>query len=42
MDLIVSISGLTKNYGIKQALRGVNLALPKGRIIGLLGPNGSG
>ena len=35
-------SALTKNYGKKTALDNVNLKLPKGSIVGLLGPNGSG
>lgn len=39
---IVEIAGLSKNYGSKTALDNINLALPKGHIIGLLGPNGAG
>ena len=39
---VLEIAGLSKNYGNKQALNNINLALPAGRIIGLLGPNGSG
>jgi ABC-2 type transport system ATP-binding protein len=34
--------GLTKTYGRKIALNHINLNLERGRIIGLLGPNGSG
>ncbi|MBO7639057.1 MAG: ABC transporter ATP-binding protein, partial [Treponema sp.] len=33
---------LKKTYGKSVGLDGVNLSLPKGSIIGLLGPNGSG
>lgn len=33
---------LTKRYGRKYALNGMNLTVPKGRIVGLLGPNGAG
>ena len=33
---------LKKGYGAKPALDGVDLVLPRGQIIGLLGPNGSG
>ena len=33
---------LTKRYGKKTALNHINLTLKSGRIIGLLGPNGSG
>ncbi len=39
---IVSIKNLTKKYGNLVALKNINLDFPKGKIIGLLGPNGSG
>lgn len=39
---LVSISGLTKYYGAKKALNAVDLTIESGKIIGLLGPNGSG
>ncbi len=39
---IVSVNGLTKEYNGMPALKNVNLSLPRGRVIGLLGPNGSG
>ena len=42
MDYILQTQGLTKAYGPKKALDNVELQLPKGQIIGLLGPNGSG
>ncbi len=35
-------TGLTKSYGNVTALRSVNLTVEPGRIVGLLGPNGSG
>ena len=35
-------SGLTKRFGRKEALKNVNIRLEGGKIIGLLGPNGSG
>lgn len=41
-DALVSITGLSKNYGRHTALHPLDLTLPRGRIIGLLGPNGSG
>ena len=43
MNLLVSCSGLSKSYrsGIP-ALDKVDLKLTPGKIIGLLGPNGSG
>lgn len=39
---LVKISSLTKYYGAKKALNSVDLTIESGRIIGLLGPNGSG
>lgn len=41
-DSILSAQALTKRYGSHMALMGLNLELPRGKIIGLLGPNGSG
>lgn len=35
-------TGLTMRYGKMTALDGLDLELPQGKIIGLLGPNGSG
>ncbi|MBK3388244.1 ATP-binding cassette domain-containing protein [Streptomyces sp. DEF1AK] len=34
--------GLTKRFGTKQALAGVDLDAPAGTVLGLLGPNGAG
>lgn len=39
---LVECKALTKYYGNKIALNQVNLSLEPGKIIGLLGPNGSG
>ena len=42
-EYIVEANNLVKKYGSgTQALSGLNLKLEKGKIIGLLGPNGSG
>jgi ABC-2 type transport system ATP-binding protein len=38
----VMTQGLTKSYGRVQALRGVDLEMPRGEILGYLGPNGAG
>lgn len=40
--MLLSCKGLSKKYAHKVALRGVDLELEKGKIVGLLGPNGSG
>lgn len=42
MDSVLELKNLTKNYGNKSALDNVSFSLPKGSIVGLLGPNGSG
>lgn len=42
MDVILETKGLAKSYFNKRALRGVDLSLEKGKVLGLLGPNGSG
>lgn len=39
---ILRLSGLCKRYGNKKALNDVTLSIESGRIVGLLGPNGSG
>mgnify|MGYP001258095347 CR=1 FL=1 len=39
---IIECRDLTKRYGSLTAVNNINLDLEKGRIIGLLGPNGSG
>lgn len=38
----VEIKGLTKNFGPKQALQGLNMTVPTGAIYGFIGENGSG
>jgi ABC-2 type transport system ATP-binding protein len=39
---IVSIRNLKKNYGEKEVLKGINLEITSGQIIGYIGPNGAG
>lgn len=41
-DIILRCSNLCKNYGYTPALKNVDISISRGRIIGLLGPNGSG
>ena len=41
-ETVLTATGLTKRYHGNPALDNLTLELPKGRIIGLLGPNGSG
>jgi len=40
--LVIETSGLRKTYGAHEAVRGLNLAVPRGSIFGFLGRNGAG
>ena len=40
--ILLEANNLSKSYGAFPALQNVNLTIDCGRIIGLLGPNGSG
>src|SRR5256714_12428224 len=42
MTDMIRTSGLVKRYGKVVALDGLDLAVPKGTVLGLLGPNGAG
>lgn len=41
-NIVVSIRDLKMSYGNKQVLKGINLDVNKGEIIGYIGPNGAG
>ena len=42
MTAVISARGLTKRYGKQIAVDNISFEIPAGRIIGLIGPNGSG
>jgi NitT/TauT family transport system ATP-binding protein len=41
-DAVVSVRGITKFYGTTEALRGIDLDFPRGKLTSLLGPSGCG
>ncbi|MCD8490036.1 ATP-binding cassette domain-containing protein [Geitlerinema calcuttense] len=41
-DLMVEVQGLKKRFGNTEALRGINLSVAAGSVLGVLGPNGAG
>ena len=41
-DLAISVRGLHKSYGDLQAVRGIDLEVPRGEVFAFLGPNGAG
>jgi ABC-2 type transport system ATP-binding protein len=40
--LAIDVHGLTKKFGQKVAVNGIDIAVPEGEVWGFLGPNGSG
>src|SRR3712207_4255407 len=42
MPAALAARGLTKRYGQTEALRGVDVEVREGELVGLLGPNGAG
>jgi ribose transport system ATP-binding protein len=41
-DTLLSLTGITKSFGPVQVLGGIDLAIPRGQVLGLLGENGAG
>jgi branched-chain amino acid transport system ATP-binding protein len=42
MSALLEVSGLRINYGVIEAVKGIDLTIPEGRITTLLGANGAG
>jgi ABC-2 type transport system ATP-binding protein len=42
MTTVIETAGLGKRYGRRWALQDCSLAIPQGRVVGLVGPNGAG
>jgi ABC-2 type transport system ATP-binding protein len=42
MSAVISAKGLTKHYGKSVAVDNISFDIPAGKIVGLIGPNGSG
>jgi len=40
--MAIDVHGLTKRFGKKTAVNGIDIAVPEGQVWGFLGPNGSG
>jgi ABC-2 type transport system ATP-binding protein len=40
--LAIEAAGLVKSFGATRAVDGVDLAVPRGAVYGVLGPNGAG
>jgi ABC-2 type transport system ATP-binding protein len=41
-DFVIDVSGVTKRFGAKTVVNGIDLQVERGEIYGFLGPNGSG
>ena len=41
-DLAIDVRGLTKRFGKRTAVDGIDIRMPRGQVWGFLGPNGSG
>ena len=41
-NIAIRLKDLKKSYGAKEVLKGINLDVEKGQIVGYIGPNGAG
>jgi ABC-2 type transport system ATP-binding protein len=42
MEAVLELKGVAKSFGGRDVLHGIDLAIPRGRVVGLLGKNGAG
>ncbi|AGP53871.1 ATP-binding cassette domain-containing protein [Streptomyces rapamycinicus] len=42
LPVAITATGLTKSYGDKAVLKGIDLSIPEGTVFAMLGPNGAG
>lgn len=42
MDNLLEVNDLHHSYGLRQVLKGINLTIPRGKVIGIMGASGSG
>jgi len=42
MDNLIEVSDLHFSYGPRKVLKGINLAIPRGKVVGIMGGSGSG
>lgn len=42
MQTLITVENLSKNYGRGPVLQALNLTVNRGRIVGVMGPNGCG
>ncbi|MEO6530440.1 MAG: ATP-binding cassette domain-containing protein, partial [Specibacter sp.] len=41
-DAVLQVRGLSKSFGTNTVLRGIDLDVPRGKVVALIGPSGSG
>ena len=42
MDNLIEVKDLHFSYGTHKVLKGINLTIPRGKVVGIMGPSGCG